>query len=624
MRKKAIKHGLSGMLVFTLLVSATSFTVEATNAKSKSNVTNITVTESTENSNNSFQSVGDNKSGLTDTQRNSINMLNYMTSLTQQVNANKGDQMFLEEAYNSFDNLFPNSVDAKTQAQISSIMDTIENYRMISVKKDRLEYIHEQQRAQAMRQAIPNPIGLLSAVQSGSMLKAAASVLYMGIDSATNFKNATSQADLQFLKDGWELEDSEASELHNSTKNALSYMFDIVRDYDLPGDYALNKGAIEDFVAWSSKPDSQLVRKISWFETNQKTYEEFGPYWLELAKDYYNHNQYKECLSCIKKYEKISTRIFRKDKDYAKVLPMAIISAKETMKDEGKYIKEAEEYCREIYKNTDDDEWEIRYFTAQIYMDLYARSEAKEGRYIDEAYKIIKENVNVLVDEQKNLNTTYFEDIKKAKAASGATDREKKEVKNYNKFIKEERKVALPPVSEALYLNCDLLFSLADKKKNSDTEKHDIDDILHENGEKLFLTDALDNRFWFEHNNEKLNLNDLDISFEGDSLTIPATIVTDRSNIVITITNGDETKTISDWEVKEVKRPKKSKDCSEFSVEYKSEEGNEYEFTSGEKIKITVTPVEETPEEHIDFKYNVVAIKKAFVFNDINFERVKK
>ena len=86
---------------------------------------------------------------------------------------------FLESAYSSLVNdIYPNAVDTNTQAQITSLMDTIEEYRMIAVKRNRLRFIYEQNRAQALRQAIPNPMGLLSAVQSGSLLKAAVSVLY--------------------------------------------------------------------------------------------------------------------------------------------------------------------------------------------------------------------------------------------------------------------------------------------------------------------------------------------------------------------------------------------------------------------------------------------------------------
>ena len=39
---------------------------------------------------------------LTPTQRNSINMLNYLTVLTQQINDSKGSRLFLEQAYGIF------------------------------------------------------------------------------------------------------------------------------------------------------------------------------------------------------------------------------------------------------------------------------------------------------------------------------------------------------------------------------------------------------------------------------------------------------------------------------------------------------------------------------------------
>lgn len=52
------------------------------------------------------------ESSLTPTQRNSVNMLNYMSALTQEINASSGNQMFLEEAYSSLVNdIYPNAVE---------------------------------------------------------------------------------------------------------------------------------------------------------------------------------------------------------------------------------------------------------------------------------------------------------------------------------------------------------------------------------------------------------------------------------------------------------------------------------------------------------------------------------
>ncbi len=282
---------------------------------------------------------------LSPTQRNSINMLNYMSTMTRKVNESSGNQMLLEELYSSLVNdMHPNAVDTKTQNQIISLMDTIANYQMITVKRNRLAYIYEQNRAQALRQAIPNPIGLLSAVESGNLLKSAASVLYMAVDSVSSYKSATSQADLQYIQEGWELEDQEKTELHNSTKSALEYMYEMVRDYDFDGDYALSQEHIEEFVEWSNKPESQLVSKTEWFKSHEATYREFGPYWLELVKYYYNMEDYAKCLESIRQYESLATSIYRKDLEKATVLPMVIVSAKETL-GEDEYIKLAEQYC---------------------------------------------------------------------------------------------------------------------------------------------------------------------------------------------------------------------------------------------------------------------------------------
>lgn len=562
---------------------------------------------------------------LSDTQRNSVNMLNYMTVLTQKINQSPNNQVFLENAYSSLKNdLYPNAVDNKTQAQSTSLLDTINGYRMISVKRDRLEYIYEQNKAQALRQAIPNPMGLLSAVQSGSTLKAAASILYMAVDAKSSHDAASSQADLQFLKDGWELDDQTADELHNSTKNALNYMYNMVRDYDLPGDYALNDESVEAFVSWTAKEN--LVSKISWLESNQKTYEQFGSYWLELVKDYYDAENYAQCLDALNHYEKVSTRIFRKDLDYAQVLPMAIISARETMS-ENQYVEFADKYCDLILANTkkysdsEDFDWSKRYFVAQIYLDLYAKT--NNAAYLESAYNIAFENVNILADSQKELNKTYLAEVKQIEKKKGATKREKKEVKEYNKALKDERKIALPPVNESLYLNCDLLFALADKLDISQLEKDKIDSILHDNNKQMFLTKALDNRFWFDHKNDMVKAKDITLEFNGKKLVVPATCVTDRSSIIVSVKRGKKKHVIKDWKVKEVVRPKNSK-VSDFEVTYESEKGSKYKYQDGDAITITIVPVSETPEENLVFTYNAKAEKVAFVFNHIAFERKTK
>ena len=501
---------------------------------------------------------------------------------------------------------------------MTELMDSLEEFRMIAKKRERLQYIYEQNKAQALKQAIPSPLSIMNIVQSKNYLDAAISVLYMAVDSASSYASASSQADMQFIQDGWELDDEESAALHKNILDQMNYLIDIVRKYNIPGDYTLNNEDIEDFVSWSNKTDKRLTSKIEWFETHESKYQYFGSYWLELAKDYYNDSNYEKCLDSINEYEKINTRIYRKNIDYANVLPMVILSAKE-VKEPEEYKEIAEEYCKVIENNTNDSNWDLRYFVAQIYMDLYNIDQNEQ--YLNNAYKIILNNVNNLVEEQTELNSTYLNPIVEVKAEKDAAKSTKNEIKNYNKLIKEERKIALPPVSEALYLNCELLFALADKINVSSSEKKKIDKILHGNGEVLFLTESIDNQFYFTSNTT--NQDDINFTYSGDEFTIPANYVADRTTVKVTVKNNDKTTVFEDYAVEKVKRPKNSIDCSEFTVTYKSDLVKKYKFADGDVITIEILP---TGEENslIKFTYKAVVKKKLKVMSETTFEKVEQ
>lgn len=595
-----INQILSVFLVSSITLNNGTFITTSTNAK-RSSTNPISFLE---------------EDNLSSTQKNSINMLNYMSVLTQKINASSGNQLFLENAYSSLVNdIYPNSVDQKTQSQISSLLDTIEEYRMIDVKRERIEYIYEQNQAQAITQAIPNPLGLLSSIQSSNPLQTIASALYMATDSISSYKSASSQADLQYIQDGWELDDDEASALHDSTKEALDYMLNMVRDYDIPGDYALNQESIENFVKWSNKADTQLINKIEWFESHSNVYQKFGPYWLELAKDYYNHRDYQKCLDAVSQYENITTRIVRTDSDYANVLPMAILSAKE-ISSISSYVNSALKYCNLIIENTKDDDWSLRYFVAQTYIDLYSINQ--NSIYLDKAYQVIFDNVNTLVDEQKELNKTYLTNVVEKEASKDSTKREKQEIKKYNKLVKEERKTELPPINESLYLNCDLLFALAEKRNITESEQTKIENILHESGENIFLTDSIDNKFWFSKVNE-ISSNDIDITFDGNKITISANYVSEQVVISVSVLRNKKEKVIDDWTITSVKRPKNSQSCSEFTATFNSKTAKKYKFKLGDFITIKVTPITSS-DDNLEFQYKVTNSKK-LIFDGIKFER---
>ena len=89
-------------------------------------------------------------------QENSIAWLNYLAMLSQEINSSKNSKMFLEEAYAALiNNTNPANVNELTESYLVSLLDNIEKYRMIAVKRERLQYIYDQNKAKAIREAIP-------------------------------------------------------------------------------------------------------------------------------------------------------------------------------------------------------------------------------------------------------------------------------------------------------------------------------------------------------------------------------------------------------------------------------------------------------------------------------------
>ena len=426
----------------------------------------------------------------TEEQMVALAMLNHLTVLTQETNDSKNSRLFMEQAYSELiNNTYPNSVDSRTLSRLNRLLETMERYRMINVKRERLQFIYEQNQAEAIRSAIPNPLGMLSAVQSASPARLIGAVVYMAVDSATSYASAKSQAELQYLKDGWALDDEEAAELDESRRDMFTYMINMVNDYKITGDLSLTEEAVKEFSLW--KNDDNLAGRIRFLESNQKTYQAYGGYWLTLAESYYNNGEFRKCLEAIETYEGMNVRIFRRDFEYARVLPLVIAAAEQT-EDVIKYEPKATIWAQAIVDNTKNTDWALRYFAAQTYVNLYDKTQNED--YLRKAFEIALDNATNLLPEQKSLNATYLEKVQEISAPDGSTNEKKEEIKKLNNMLKETRKTELTPVSDALLLNCDLLFAIADQITIDEQKKANVDRILHPEGTRLFLNEVLDNK----------------------------------------------------------------------------------------------------------------------------------
>lgn len=542
-------------------------------------------------------------------QHNAINMLNYMSELSYEASESK-NRIRLEELYSALtNNTRPNAVDTQTLDEVLSLLDTLEGYRMTSVKRDRIQYIYEQRQAQAFRDAMPNPVGLLSLTRAYSNPKKLLSVLYMAVDSVNNYQSSKSEAEMERLMQNWELDDEESKILNNSRKDLFAYMVSMVNSYGLDDSLSLNEDSVEDFVKW--KNNDSVLRKIQFFESKQNIYQAFGPYWLELASCYYENEDYEKCLKALETYESLNIDIYRMDYALSRTLPMVIIAANEVL-NEKDYVEFADKYAQKILDNTKDSQWDLKYFVAETFVDLYNRTD--ETDYLDRAYTVALNNSNYLFDQQAEMNKMYLSEVEKIAYPDGATKAQKKEVDEYNKYLKEVREKELPPVSDALLLNIDMLYSVAQELDVSDTEKKRIDALFKDENGVLFLTVPYDQLYSFEEN----KITEIeDVTFDDDEVMIPAKFATQNTSITVEV-NGEEQAVFTDWILDKVKRDEES-DLDSYVAIYTSEEADKFDYVGDEKVTVTIQPLAENDTDKQSFQFEAIREKAIGVLDSFEW-----
>lgn len=556
--------------------------------------------------------------GLTEQQRNSFSMLYYLAITAEDIRISKDNRLMLDEIYTSLLNdINPGAIDETTQDHLKNLRDIIKSYINISVKRDRLQYIYNQDKAETIRSAVPNPIAILTATQSFDWKRLVASVAYTAIDSYNNYKSANAAVDQEFLMSGWELDDEETATIQKNRERAFDYMVDIVQEYGLDGKLTLNEKAIETFAEICEIESVQ--QKIRRLVSEEETYKLLGNYWLELAACYFETSQYQKCLDCVDKYNDLATGIYRMDYNYVQILPMAIVAAQETYTGD-EYVTVISAFADAILENTTTEEWSTRYFAAQVYLDLYARTD--DRKYLEAAYDIAYDNVTILLDEQRALNSTYLANIveitidepdyrfmteDEKKEAEQEYKAEQKRLKEYNKGLKEGRKNELPPLYEPLVLNCDLLFALAEEMNISSTEKAEIEAILQTEKNGVFLSKPVNDRYSFTS-----DVTDYSIEFTKSEIQIPASLLSAGSTIVVKVTDGGKTTTFDDCTVTKVEREGTS--IETFVAVVTSKKLNDYNWTADSKV--TVEIYNGASYDATIFKFEVIEYKDNWLIAD--------
>lgn len=561
---------------------------------------------------------------FTQKQLNSVAMLNYLAIIAEEIYVSKDNRLLLEDIYTSLlINTNPDKIDEITQDHLNNLLDIIKEYRMIALKRDRLQFVYNQDKANAIKSAVPEPLAIMSVFKSSNWIQLVASIAYTAVDSYNNYKSDADNADYEFLLNGWELDDEESKSIQVNRERAFNYMINIVREYDLSGDLTLSENAVKEFAQKCTTDNVYL--KMQFLESEEDTYKMLGLYWLELADCYYEIAEYQKCLDCVERYNQLATGIFRKDHNYVDILPKAIVAAQQVYKG-NEYIQRIQAFADDLINNTDHNEWSLRYFAAQVYLDLYTKTDNIE--YLQCAYDIALDNVSRLVDEQQKLNDTYLADVQEVELEETdkrfLTDAEKKELKKqqkeeqkrlkaYNKMLKETRKTELPPLYEPLILNCDLLFALADQLDIDSSEQLKIQRILETDENGVFLSDPINERYSFGWHADNTK-----IDYNKSKIVIPAKLLSQGATVSVTIHNGANSQTFDDWVITKVTR--ENNDIDTFYAHYSSDAIKSYEWSNGIEVSVEI---HNSTDTLVVYTYKVTEYKDTFLIPDkVIFEAV--
>lgn len=576
---------------------------------------------------------------LSTEQRNALSMLNYLAMTTQDIHSSSNSRVLLEEIYTCLINeINPGSVDKETKDYLDNIRAVIREFLHIETKREQLQYIYNREMAAAVRAAVPNPLLVLAMTDSmagsiaGTMAgspdatmdwgRLAVSVTFTMLDSYTNYQDAVDNAEHNYFLSGWELDAEEQDVILRNRGATFNYMTEMVQKHGKTeenktqlGKLTLNEKAIEAFVEICS--EENITLRTERLVNARETYQFFGNYWLELADCYFQMEKYEQCLNCLAKYDELDIRIFRQDFNVVPILPKAIVSAQNVYSGE-EYVQTAKALADRILENTGADDWSVRYFAAQTYLDLYAKT--KDKTYLQTAYQIVKRNVTELIGEQKELNETYLADVQKIaltekqekSLSTDAKKQEQKRIDEYNKALKKTRETELPPIYEPLALNCELLFALAEELGIDEAERNNIAALLESEACGVFLSKPVNNMYSFTP-----------VAMEGDmvfkkgSVAVPVTLLSPTATVKVTVTEGDKTTIFEDFVISKVTR---GGGLETFQAVFKSKKMGNYNWTK--KSVITVELINEGYCEPVTMQFKVKKIETHLFSDDtVTFEK---
>jgi hypothetical protein len=125
----------------------------------------------------------------------------------------------------------------------------------------------------------------------------------------------------------------------------------------------------------------------------------------------------------------------------------------------------------------------------------------------------------------------------------------------------------------------------------------------------------IDNLYWFATEKKQIVADDIEVTFDKDSIEIPTMYVSDNTNISVVV---NKEKTYTDWSLDKVNR-KKGASIDSFTTLYKCKSMEKIDYSDGDTIEVTITQKDLDGLEPLIFNFKVSRSKKVDVLDNWNW-----
>ncbi len=490
-----------------------------------------------------------------------INLLNeftYYISLVKKENSRVGLDNLYKDLISNYSN---KNIDEDTDQRMGEILRTITELQIISLKQERLEILYDYNKNAAIKNAIPSPLsiigtakffgdgltsflrgdvigGVTRTVQGISMLATTATSSYSMYNAAK--QSLTSE----YLEQSYDLEYDQLGRISDLRINSLSHQNTYAHENGVDDEYILNELLADKFA--ECIVEENYGKALDYLVSKENSYRYFPRYWLELADLYFKNGLYGKCVETIDYYNQNFDykQIYKKNIRYGQILVDGIASCLKIYNNVDELKERIIPWLEIIVNETADDDWYQRYYCAMVYL-LFADASDEGKCYLENAYYLLKMNLNNLYDRQAKINYYYSgnyqppsnDDYKKM------TKNQEEETKSFYNQLNKELDL-LPQVDPAFIETLKLVIQLIQEYNvGSISDIRYVNDVIispqlnsYINGDKY----AEGLRFDYENGSFKLSMQWLWAMGNHIELTLPAVFLNDQSKIYFKYDNQDE------------------------------------------------------------------------------------